>query len=368
MEERGIRMICKDFIRGGCNKDRCADIHDKALYPCPLMFGLGFCEKNNECEFSHEPLKSERDIEEFIIDHERFLIDIYKGRRETALGYYFIKYLHKLRETNRQRFDMLAIQLPHQMPPYISPRLLVPKNNFQHINAGFLAQQKRVQVHPQGPNIFHQGQQQLYGLQNQQNQQGDGFNLLNTLKKDGGAERMQYMGKFGMAFQPGMSELSNPLKINPPQHKMFMGQPSPRGSYLPGLLPGPFINQQQIHHGLQQGMQQERMMFGAQQHKQKISLIDDLKPSTKPPGGQSFLLNQLELQDSTNGMRSVFGATEAANSGNKQKKPSRQKIAKIFGKLKINKKKNNMEEEQSMLSEKLVSMRKMIFRATSEQS
>ena len=117
-------MICKDYLKGECTKEVCPFIHERSLYPCVSLYTVGHCNNPNTCPFSHEKFKTERDIEEFIRDNEKYLIDIYRSRKETILGYYFIKYLHNLRDRDKKRFDSLQIQLPIQMPTYVAPKMI----------------------------------------------------------------------------------------------------------------------------------------------------------------------------------------------------------------------------------------------------
>lgn len=117
-------MICKDFLKGNCAKEVCPLIHERSLYPCASLYGVGYCENMNNCPYSHEKFRTERDIEEFIRDNEQYLLDIYRTRKESILGYYFIKYLHNLRDRDRRRFDSLKIQLPVQMPSYVAPKMI----------------------------------------------------------------------------------------------------------------------------------------------------------------------------------------------------------------------------------------------------
>jgi hypothetical protein len=61
-------------------------------------------------------------------------VDIYKSNRETALGYYFIKYLADMKNHRYDVFNEYKVKLPNQMPPYISPQHVMQKVGGNAVN------------------------------------------------------------------------------------------------------------------------------------------------------------------------------------------------------------------------------------------
>ena len=475
VEERGIKMICKQFIKDKCHKEHCQYIHDKSLYPCMSLYGIGYCEKGPNCEFSHEPFLTERDIEEFIKDNEQFLIDIYKSRRETTLGYYFIKHLTKMKEINRSKFLKLRIQLPPQMPPYISPKLLLPKNNYQHINSSYLKNSARNQLsrmNKTGRNNHHQNNHhRVYnnekairgsgiltgmgnhhqnnrsmsyqrGRGNHQNQNQkikvDGSNLLSSLKMshklnntppslnklnkiNGVMLNVFSDGKMRHPYNPEVHNIANTINLglanqgaanfmrrnqrNDSSHRrqpqgyqpaLYSNQKPQFGNSRPGIMNG-FAN------GAERNDRQRMGVFNipglatgrtdnSRSLKSKrsgnpgsggIPLINGLKmaaaqavmnDSKRSAGGvgggnKNFLLNQLNLganqdsQGSMDGTRGVGpGFPQGGGSGGllaKSMRSSKDRIAKIFARVKIPKK--NTDENKKRLKQRMKKLRGMIF-------
>ena len=400
-------MICKLFIAGGCNKERCADIHDKSLYPCIKMFSVGTCESQQTCGFSHEPLRTEKDIEEFIRDNEGFLLDVYKSRRETALGYFFIKYLHKMRETNRQKFESLGVQLPHQMPPYIAPRLLASKPNYQHINSSYMSN-SRVQKQPTPQNGFYQNVRGpppntnpalLSSLKNQvphidqrqqQNQmrptQKGVANMKGQFMSHLQQNRQLHQSQYGQAQQQFMTQQQQQQQMGAGVHQNtnFLGHQG---------YPQQNVN---LHGGqIQYGQQ---MQVASADKKQSLrsqldhrggysagkgnGLIENLRGQDQQinqniqnnqnnqgdAGNQNFLLDQLDLKEKEKqGLKgeALLGLSGLAySSGTSGNRGSRQRIQKIFDKLKVSRKNKTNKEEKVALNGLLKKMRGMVFEHT----
>ena len=126
VEDRGIRVICRDYVKGNCNNPVCQFVHDIGLYPCLRLYSLGYCDNRHHCQFNHQPFQDESDINHFISDNLQYLVDAYRAKKSTPLGYYFFKYLHGVRSSEPYNFAKLNVMLPKQLPPKVPPHLLLP--------------------------------------------------------------------------------------------------------------------------------------------------------------------------------------------------------------------------------------------------
>lgn len=415
-------MICKQFIsQSGCTKERCPEIHDRSLYPCVSLFSIGVCENQSTCQFSHEPLRSEKDIDEFIRDNQDFLLSVFKTRRETALGYFFVKYLHKLRETNRAKFESLGVQLPIHMPPYISPRMLVSKNNYQQANPSYFNQTaQRGGIPTQAGQIGYY--QNVRGPQPNPRipvQQKHG--LVNSLKKKGkrvvdnrsfSAQKFQRNGQSQIPVLHSYSSLAmnvqNPVAQQGGNMRLRSQQLAQmnRAGYMQGI---PALNQQghppqQHSQGYQnyvygqQNQQQQRLrrhqsMSGNKQNAQnqqrmiydknfipknqagvpighQAALINSLRQPngqllTQMPN-QNMLLTQLERQQiKQRGLAgdALMGLSDLEYNSSRGlgQRGSKNRIKKIFNKLKISRKRNSIKEQKGALNNLMEKMRNLVF-------
>lgn len=128
VEDRGIRVICRDYVKGNCNNPVCQFVHDISLYPCLRLYSLGFCDNRHHCQFNHQPFQDESDINHFISDNLQYLVDAYKSKKTTPLGYYFFKYLYGVRSNEPYNFAKLNVMIPKQLPPKLPPHLLIPQD------------------------------------------------------------------------------------------------------------------------------------------------------------------------------------------------------------------------------------------------
>lgn len=262
IKDTQFKSICKAYLRGKCPyNESCQQQHDTKQYPCAYLFGVGICDNlSSNCKFSHEGFRNEHDINIFIKDNEEFLIDIYRTRKETKQGYYFIRYLKDKNERDTDFLFKNGISLPKEMPTYIPPQLLIQNiqqlqneshdnhesnnkdaihNSAQgskapHPNFGFvpnpqptpgqqlLPTNKQLKTYQQQLQQQQQQMQQQMQQQNKQNQQHQQFlnqqqsgaqnnqpNILNLLNKQFPSGGMQQMPG-----QLGLNPMSNMQNMN----------------------------------------------------------------------------------------------------------------------------------------------------------
>lgn len=374
-----------------CAKEHCPDIHDKSLYPCSNLYGVGYCEKGMNCEFSHEPFITEKDIEEFIKDKESFLIDVFRARKETTLGYYFIKHLNKLKQQNRKRFEQLKIELPSHMPPYISPKLLLPKNNFQQINSSFYNQSRGNMMQRGGyKGMMRNGNKmgQNLGMVPPGHVNIDGTGLLSSLKMGGRGNSFNFnpalqnaapgsmMPKIRGNFAQGAMNLnlSNPYRAN------ALNVTIPNHQQKQAMINATNFNTANLLNNRQKGIFNQN--FNNMRHYESkppqniIPLINNLKlgagaDKNDPNAKQNMLLNQLNLagknkKEIAKHLEAGYLSRSDSKHQNlklrtKNMRSGKDRVEKIFSKMMIRNKKKDSERLEHDFSSKMDKLRGMIF-------
>ena len=66
IELKQLDVLCKHHLVGACHNPNCLYLHDTNKYPCKFLYISGKCDKGLDCTFSHERMKSQDQMKDFI--------------------------------------------------------------------------------------------------------------------------------------------------------------------------------------------------------------------------------------------------------------------------------------------------------------